>query len=50
MFGGPNPLSKVAGRPIKEMFNQKDFTNEKKTEVQSKYQEIYRPPGLITGS
>lgn len=33
MFGGPNPLSKVAGRPIKEIFNQKDFTNEKKTEI-----------------
>ena len=50
MFGGPNPLSKIGGRPIKEIFNQKDLNNERKTEIQSKYQEIYRPPGLISGS
>lgn len=47
MFGGQNPLSKIGGRPIKEIFNQKDVTNERRNEVQSKYQEIYRPPGLI---
>jgi hypothetical protein len=44
MFGGPNPLSKVGGRPIREIINSKDVTNERKAEAQ----EIYRPPGLIS--
>jgi hypothetical protein len=33
MFGGQNPLSKIGGRPIKELFNQKDVTNERRNEV-----------------
>lgn len=33
MFGGPNPLSKVGGRPIREIINSKDVTNERKAEA-----------------
>lgn len=41
VFGGRNPLSKVGGRPLKDVFNQKDPT------FQDKYLEMYRPPGII---
>lgn len=32
IFGGRNPLSKVGGRQLKELLNQKDLPNEKKKE------------------
>lgn len=41
VFGGRNPLSKIAGRALKDVFNQKDPT------FQDKYLEMYRPPGII---
>lgn len=47
IFGGRHPLSKVGGRQLKEILNQKDLPNEKKKEIQELYLEMYRPPGLI---
>jgi hypothetical protein len=41
VFGGRNPLSKIGGRPLKDVFSQKDPT------FQDKYLEMYRPPGII---
>lgn len=47
IFGGRHPLSKVGGRQLKEILNQKDMPGDKKKEYQEKYLEMYRPPGII---
>ncbi len=47
IFGGRHPLSKVGGRQLKEILNQKDLPGDKKKEYQEKYLEMYRPPGII---
>jgi hypothetical protein len=47
IFGGRHPLSKVGGRQLKEILNQKDLPGDKKREYQDKYMEMYRPPGII---